>query len=132
MNVAVADAFMAIFDLKRVGRVVFAVEIPIRAVSLANQREHWARRAKRAKEHRRAGYLATKAHALPLIVILTRIGKRKLDGDNLQGALKSVRDGVADRLGIDDANPLVRWEYAQEIGKGYAVRIEYVEPNLGG
>ena len=127
-----ADAFMAIFDFRRLGRVVFSVEIPVRAVSLANQREHWGKRAGRAKQHRKAAWLAARVHDLPLIVILTRIGKRKLDGDNLQGALKSIRDGVADRLGVDDANPLVRWEYAQELGKQYAVRIEYVEPQLGG
>lgn len=127
---SVADAFMAIFDLKRLGRVVFQTSIPIRAVSLANQREHWGKRASRAKAHRRAAWLATPKRGLPLIVLLTRVGKRKLDGDNLQGSLKSIRDGVADRLGVDDANPMVRWEYAQEVGKEYAVRIEYMEPDL--
>lgn len=123
-----ADAFMSIFDFRRLGEVVWTVEIPVRAVSLANQREHWAPRAKRAKQHRYIACLSAKAHKLPLIVILTRIGKKRLDGDNLQGSLKSVRDGIADRLGIDDASPLVRWEYEQEIGKEYAVRIEYVVP----
>lgn len=127
----VADAFMEIFDLCRVGEVVFRVEIPIRAYSLANERVHWTKRAKRAKDHRMAAHMAARAYRLPVVVILTRIGKRKLDGDNLQGSLKSIRDGVADRLGIDDADSLVRWEYAQEIGKDYAVRIEYIKPELG-
>ncbi len=120
---------MAIFDMRRLGTVVFATEIQTRAVSLANQREHWGKRASRAKLQRKLAWLKARPGELPLIVILTRIGKRRLDGDNLQGALKSVRDGVADRLGVDDGSPLVRWEYAQEVGKDYAVRIEYVKPD---
>jgi hypothetical protein len=61
-----------------------------------------------------------------LEVHLTRIAPRELDDDNLRGALKSTRDGVADALGIDDRDPRVRWGYGQERGKvrEYAVRVE--------
>jgi hypothetical protein len=38
----------------------------------------------------------------PSRVILTRVCSGKLDDDNLVGAFKPVRDGVADALGIDD------------------------------
>ncbi|MDB5297798.1 MAG: Bcep22 hypothetical protein [Phycisphaerales bacterium] len=60
---------------------------------------------------------------LPCVVTLTRIGPRELDGDNLQGAFKAVRDMVALELGVDDADPRVTWEYAQEPRRDHAVRI---------
>jgi hypothetical protein len=48
-----------------------------------------------------------------------------LDDDNAQGALKNVRDGIADALGVDDRTPLVEWRYDQTRGKPreYGVRI---------
>lgn len=100
-----------------------SITLPVRAVSTLNMREHWAARAKRAKAHRRAT-LAVPKMPVPCVVTLVRLGKRMLDDDNLLGALKHVRDGVADRLGVDDADPRVTWEYGQEIAKGYAVRVE--------
>lgn len=106
------------------------VTVPVRAVSLANVREHWTRRSDRARAHRSAAFLslrATKVAAvLPCIVLLTRVAPRALDDDNLRGALKSVRDGVADWLGIDDRDPRVKWEYGQRKGpvKFYAVDVE--------
>lgn len=55
--------------------------------------------------------------ALPCTVVLTRVAPSNgLDGDNLAGALKGCRDAVADWLGIDDRDPLVRWEYQQRRG----------------
>lgn len=56
--------------------------------------------------------------SLPCVVRLTRLSPGTLDDDNLRGALKAVRDGVADRLGVDDRDPRVTWEYAQERFKG--------------
>lgn len=100
--------------------------IPIKTVSEANQREHWAKKAARQKKQRHAAWLMTKSCPLPCIVTLTRIGPRTLDDDNLRGAMKATRDGVADRLGIDDADPRVEWRYGQRRGlpKQYAVEIE--------
>ena len=62
---------------------------------------------------------------LPCIVRLTRSAPSSgLDPhDGLPAALKAIVDGVADALGIDDRDPRVRWEYAQERGP-YAVRVE--------
>jgi hypothetical protein len=48
-----------------------------------------------------------------------------MDSDNSIGSLKSVRDGVADALGIDDGDPRLTWEYRQETGP-FGVRI-YLE-----
>lgn len=115
--------------------------LPVRLVSLLNLREHWATRAKRAKDHRETARLMTRLHTLyapiaefivggaPLRVTLTRIAPRELDSDdNLNASAKHVRDGIADALGIDDRDPRVKWLYAQRKGKPreYAchVRIE--------
>lgn len=109
------------------------VTLPLRLVSLTNQREHWAKKARRAREQRSFTMLYLRANcrgwACPeqRTVTLTRIGKKLLDDDNLRGACKSVRDGVADFLGVDDADPRVTWEYGQLKGKEYAVRIEIKE-----
>lgn len=50
---------------------------------------------------------------LPAVVELTRISPGYLDDDNLRGAFKAHRDGVADWLGIDDRDDRVQWRYAQ-------------------
>ena len=104
-------------------------EIPaLKLESLANKREHWFAKATRAKTQRYwaeryCQSLASKV-ALPAAVTITRIGKRKLDSDNLAISAKHVRDGIADALGIDDGDESrVTWSYAQEIGKDYGVRV---------
>jgi hypothetical protein len=68
---------------------------------------------------------------LPLVVTLTRLSPGELDDDNLRPALKSVRDGVADALDVDDRDKRVRWEYYQRKQKawGVEIRIERAEVN---
>lgn len=102
------------------------VSIPIRVVNGANAREHWSVRARRAKRERQAAYLLTPRFPLPCVVTLTRVGKRSMDGDGATIAMKHVRDGIADRLGVDDADPRVTWEYRQRTGD-YAVEVELKE-----
>ena len=107
------------------------MEIPIHTVSEANRRGHWAKHAKRTHLQR---YLACGCFdemlqpfvSLPCTVRLIRIAPRLLDDDNLRGALKAVRDGIADSLEVNDNDPRVRWEYAQQKGapKTYGVRVE--------
>lgn len=102
-----------------------SVTLPIRIESVANLREHWGRKAARAKGHKIAA-LAVAPHSLPCVVTMTRIAPRPLDGDNLQSGFKALRDGIAARLGVDDADPRVTWRYGQERGKPkeYAARVE--------
>lgn len=97
--------------------------------SASNLREHWAVKAKRVDAQRRATrYRCPAWTGGPLLVVrLTRVASRSLDDDNLRGALKSVRDAVAMWLKVDDASPLVRWEYAQEKGAEPCVRVESIE-----
>lgn len=92
------------------------VLLPLRLVSRANQREHWAVRNKRDKAEKRTTRLMLPkvAPPLPVVVHLTRVAPRALDDDNLRGAFKAVRDAVAEWLGADDRpGSGIRWEYAQ-------------------
>lgn len=101
------------------------IVLPLRIASVANVREHWSKRAKRAKAHRMAG-LVIPIHPLPCVVTLTRIAPRALDDDNCISGCKALRDGIADRLGVADNDPRVAWRYMQQRGRPneYAVRIE--------
>ena len=104
------------------------IELPLRIESVANRREHWATRARRTRMHRIAA-LAVPKHPLPCVVTLIRVAPRKLDDDNLASGCKAIRDGIADRFGVDDGDPRIRFKYEQVRGKAkeYALRVR-VEP----
>jgi hypothetical protein len=113
--------------------------IHLKAQNTLNSRKHWAVKSREvAAERTKVGLRWLGAggeqwlRAVPpaLVVTLTRVGPRELDGDNLQGALKGVRDAVARRLKVDDSTPLVTWGYAQERGE-YAVRVEIRRAEVG-
>jgi hypothetical protein len=102
--------------------------IPGRAKSAPNLREHWAAKARRVQtERRKAMTLCPRWPGGPLLVVtLCRYGVRQLDSDNLQAALKATRDGIAARLKVDDATPLVDWRYAQAVCRPGEERVEVV------
>lgn len=115
---------------------VLQVELPLRVVSVANLREHWAAKARRTKDHRATVVLVLKSELRkpggdplvpPFLATLTRIigpRGRALDDDNLRSAFKAVRDGVAQALGVDDGDASrLRFEYAERRGKEWAVEI---------
>lgn len=58
-----------------------------------------------------------------LVVRMVRRSNGTLDDDGLRAALKSVRDAIAKRLGVDDGTQLVRWLYEQEKGSPMAVTV---------
>lgn len=104
------------------------VTLPIRTVSEANQREHWGKKAVRAKRQRfaTATLLFSAFRAAPRppdSITLTRIAPRSLDSDNLAGSFKAVRDGIQDWCGVNDRDLV--FVYAQRKGKAkeYAVEI---------
>lgn len=110
-----------------------AVTLPIRMVSEANMHENWRARHRRRKAHRNATALAmsvaVRAEGMtpPCEVTITRIAPCALDDDNLVGAAKAFRDGVADALGVDDRDKRIAWRYAQRKDKRprfYAVEIQ--------
>lgn len=113
------------------------ITLPIRTVSEANQREHWATRWKRKLQQQRmvqfgCGAVHGRAWRLDCAafhVTFTRIVPprgRRMDQDNYAGSWKHIQDAVAHILGVDDGDvDRVEWVYApQERGDRYAVRIE--------
>lgn len=108
---------------------VKTVWLPLRTVSEMNVRTHWSARAKRTRTARRTAAALCPAASLPCVVTLTRYSAGTLDDDNLRSALKAVRDGIADRLGVPDNSPGVRFEYEQAACKRghYGVSIEIRE-----
>ena len=97
--------------------------IPLRLISAANSREHWVARARRVKRERAAA-IVIRTHHLPCVITIERHGKRLMDDDNLQAACKALRDGIADRLGVDDADSRVTWRYKQDIRPEYGVTVK--------
>jgi hypothetical protein len=111
--------------------MAISVEIGIKTTPEGNQRKGWRtvwRNAKKQRNeaHRVLHLLAQEEPRLPCTVKMTRVSAGKLDGDNLQSALKHVRDGIADWLGVDDGDPRISWEYDQRRGpeKWYSVEVD--------
>lgn len=113
--------------------MTFTVQIPLRLDSMLNLRLHHMSKHRKVKAQREAvAWVVPLGLPVPCTVILTRIAPRELDGDNLQGAFKAVRDSVAQRLGVDDKDGPITWLYSQERGKTreYGVRIA-ITPRTG-
>ena len=111
--------------------------LPIRTTRGLNDRAHWAAKHQKAKKERGTACMLVRLRmnmqprlfGYPIIVTLTRLSSSALDDDNLQGALKSVRDGIADAFECDDSGrSRLRFVYMQEKCKrgafGVKVRIE--------
>jgi hypothetical protein len=110
------------------------IEIPgLRLISEGNAREHWAKRRKRRQWHEVAVIVALDLRRrreldrlpLPYHVRWTRVGKKLLDPDAVGSSFKFVQDELCRFLGVDDGDTeSISFEYRQEKGKAYAVRIE--------
>lgn len=106
-----------------------ALPATIRPVTNGAQGSSLARRAGRRDAQRRLRALGESvgrrldvqalyiAHG-PLVVRLVRVAPRSLDGDNLEAALKRVRDGLAAAVGLDDRDAAV--EYVADQRRGAA------------
>lgn len=117
--------------------VIGTITLPVRTVSESNARGHWSARAKRAREQRGATRLVCGAPLAKyrsglrdgsvhhVFVRLVRVAPRQLDDDNLRAALKAIRDGVTDALGLaSDRDDRLTWTYYQrQQAKTYAVDI---------
>lgn len=101
-----------------------------------NSRGHWATKSKRIKQEREIVGLALLAGARKLCgkgelvgrVAVTQLRARLQDDDNCVGCGKSVRDSVAQFLGVDDGARGIAWSVGQEKakrgGQGTVIRIE--------
>lgn len=105
-------------------KILWQTTIPCKTVSESNVTEHWSKRAARHKIQRQwIEYYFCKEQPkidLPCIIKLSRIATHRLDDDNLTGALKHIRDVIANilipgkRSGQADSDPRLKWEYSQE------------------
>src|ERR1700694_4754738 len=96
-----------------------------------NEREHHMLRWRRQQSERAStegaalvqlradGMRALQQIPKPLVVTLTRIGKRLMDTDNAMAACANVRDQIAAMLGVTDGpnDKRVSWRYGQELGE---------------
>jgi len=93
--------------------------------------------ARRRKAERFVAKIGARcAHVRPLrndevaTITMTRRG-RKMDDDNLGGAFKAVRDGIADALQIDDGDERLSWIPRQERAwsekQGLEIEVHYDE-----
>lgn len=102
--------------------VVVGFIVPVRTKNESNsgQGHHWKITQRKRKAVRGKTLLCARAALMPppkppLVVMMTRFSAGELDDDGLRSALKSVRDGIADWLGVDDKRAdLVRYGYGQE------------------
>jgi len=113
--------------------------LPIKVVSELNKagHEHWRKTANRRKQHRfaakvmTAGQIKPKWDGQPITVTFTRLigkGGRKFDSeDNMNSSCKSIRDGVADGLEINDNDPRVTWKYEQVKDVMHGVRVTFTD-----
>lgn len=118
-------------------KLQYSRTMPIKTISEANTREHWAKANKRHSEQKFTVWSYMKADSpdvrTPCIIKLTRIAPRSLDRhENLPMSMKYILDQICDYIhpgkaaGRADDDPNIHVEYAQEKGspKEYAVRIE--------
>ncbi len=108
--------------------------IPIKLPSLSNVRWHWRKIDNIKRKQKGQTALAMRIAMLgvplpiklPLVITMTRIGRQKLDDDNLASACKYVRDAIAATIGTDDGSPLYTWRCEQRTGANleYGVDVE--------
>ncbi len=107
------------------------VHVPIETTSTNSKlRVHWrVNRASTKREREGVMLMLRSAGVRQLgpeeraVVQLERVSRGRLDSDNLQGALKAVRDEVAKQLGVDDGSDRVIYEYSQTKGTKPLVHI---------
>lgn len=118
---------------------MIALSLPLRISNPLNgqmgvSRGAMFRKAAERKEQRTVTALAVRAAlnkqwvAPPYVITLTRVAPSEgFDDDNLRAAMKSVRDGITDGLGLkNDNDPLLEWRYEQWHGRAkvYGVVVE--------
>jgi len=107
-------------------------DAPIKVISEANSRDHWAVKSKRRRQQQQTmtgmlmNALQGRKVQLPCVVKLTRVGPRLMDDDNWINGAKGIRDAIARKLGVDDGDPRIKFEYEQcPIGeRSYNVIVE--------
>ena len=126
-----------------------SITVLLRGVHVVSENHRYASRRqtmRQGKLERRLAYYtlveqvgnawAAQRLTAALVISLTRIAPRLLDGDGLSSSLKHIRDGIADYLIQNpgqghryDDSPRFTWRYAQRRGavREYAVGIRLEE-----
>lgn len=113
--------------------------LPIKTVSELNSHEHWrishSRHTKQKNEVKLRYRQERASFAPPAHIVLTRLSPRTLDSDAIGGALKWVRDALADCIipGLkpgraDDAKYGLTWHTQQQTAKIKGVKIQIFAP----
>ncbi len=91
-------------------------QLPLRTETESNTKGHWRPKAERARIQREMARNVVRSlrACVPCVVTMERVSPGTLDDDNLGSALKHVRDGIADALGVDDRDPRVSFVYGQK------------------
>lgn len=109
--------------------------MPLKTVSEANRsrKDNWRVKTTRIKQQRATtrmyfmaainssrishpttpGKMIGNGAAGRIQVYLKRYGVGTLDDDNLASAFKAIRDELAAVIGVDDGNPIYKWNYSQ-------------------
>lgn len=99
----------------------------------ANMREHWAVKMRRVRTERAMAKVATIAaigHRIAAGELDGRVDitmcvhrRRKPDDDNIVGACKAIRDGIADALRTNDGDPRLTWRAEYAVGPKHFVEV---------
>lgn len=117
---------------RTVESMLIEITIPIVVTTVANAKGFWWGRNKTARAQQAIvlQYVEPLApllrRCLPIDVTMTRVSSRGrlMDDDNLTGAFKHVRDQIARCIGIDDADPRIKFTTQQIRGpNGCVVRF---------
>lgn len=90
----------------------------------ANQRHHWARKAKLTRQVRNAAQLLARAEHVPELgrcavrLVWTVTDRRRRDADNLVPTLKACADGLVDAGVVADDVPALMTKHMPEIVLG--------------
>lgn len=115
------------------GRAEMPYRLPIRP----NQRLHPMALARQSRQQRAIGQhlllaaaagkgLARLRGAFPLVIDLVRVGPRRADDDNIDAAFKSIRDGIAEGLEVDDGSDAITWQTHQVTRSGQPEAKRYL------
>lgn len=115
------------------GRAEMPYRLPIRP----NQRLHPMALARQNRQQRTIGHHLLLAaaggkgvlrfrKALPLVIDLVRVGPRRADDDNIDAAFKSIRDGIAEALEVDDGSDAITWQTHQITRSGQPPAQRYL------
>ncbi len=105
------------------------IEMQMKLSAGPNSRSHWRTKARIVKDERERAFWSLRGSRrpkLPVVVTLTRISRTPMDDDNIRGAFKAVRDGIADAYSLADNDPRISFRYTQEQGSTgqFDIRIE--------